>query len=128
MNTQNVNVNTATPESPKTWDEGHKNGLRGISPVLAERLDCLSRLWLRHTCADERDRALFDVLHYMAEDLIGEVTGWSRGRPVMSAIALNAWMKARRIACRQFGSRGETLWQDASSVMVFQLNGAMPDW
>ncbi|AOE42485.1 hypothetical protein BEE12_21875 (plasmid) [Pantoea agglomerans] len=27
MNTQNVNVKTATPESPKTWAEGHGDAL-----------------------------------------------------------------------------------------------------
>ena len=41
MNTQNVNVKTATPESPKTWDEGQDQ-----HPLTAAQFADLYR-WIR---------------------------------------------------------------------------------
>ena len=41
MNTHNVNVNTATPESPKTWDEGQDQ-----HPLTAAHFADLYR-WIR---------------------------------------------------------------------------------
>ncbi|CAH6375718.1 hypothetical protein [Pantoea agglomerans] len=119
MNTQNVNVNTATPESPKTWVNGHT--LAGVSPALAADLAFLAGLRTERMTLDERAELLYGGLLCLAEQVCNAVTDWSCYRPRMPLTAWQAWLAAGPLVRDQCAGAGEEAWRLACRELAMLL-------
>ncbi|MSE13815.1 hypothetical protein GKC49_01190 [Pantoea agglomerans] len=119
MNTQNVNVKTATPESPKTWVNGQT--LAGVSPALAESLIFLAGLRTERMTLDDRAELLYGGLIGMAEEVCNTVTGWSCYRPRMTLVSWQAWFAAGPLVRDQGDGAGEEAWRLACRELATLL-------
>lgn len=120
MNTHNVNVKTATPESPKTWGNGQ--GIPGLSPALAADLDFLVTLHTGRMTFDERMELLYGSLINLAQRIASTVTDWSLPRPVLPLSSWQAWRAAQVLACGLPGIDGDAAWQWAMDELRLLLS------
>ncbi|MBK0127523.1 hypothetical protein IAE30_27670 [Pantoea sp. S61] len=119
MNTHNVNVNTATPESPKTWGKGQ--GIPGLNPALAASLNLLSTLHTERMTLDERLELLYGSLSTLAERMADTVTDWSLPRPVLPLASWQAWDAAKAMAHGLPGIDGDAAWESAMGDLRLML-------
>ncbi|MBK4768953.1 MAG: hypothetical protein FT726_04625 [Pantoea sp. Morm] len=108
MNTHNVNVNTATPESPKTWVKG--DPIPGLSAEVAENLASLNALsGMKLTRAEMRE-----FLHVSLHDLMEALYRTQVGNMLPQA-SMRALVEAAHIVHDGFGEAGDVLWGNACS-------------
>lgn len=107
MNTQNVNVKTATKESSKRWDTDPKARL---ACVIAEQKSYLTELcgvWEGQLSQKEEAEEVLRILGLMSENVHREgVLCWERSYPLMSFHVVQPWLQAKDHAIRLYGVVG----------------------
>lgn len=115
MNTHNVN--TATPEPPKTWVKG--DPIPGLSAEVAEQLASLNALSSMKLSDAEMREFLHVGLHDLMEALYRTHTG-----NVLPQASIWALAEAAHIVHDGFGGAGEMLWGNACSRLKdWLMNG-----
>ena len=111
MNTQNVNVKTATKESTERWVENRLT--RAISEqkshlmYLAE----LKNMRMRET---ERDEQIWGTLMLMAENVLSPgVVDWHADVLQVHFGVAQPWLQARKLVELLYGDTGKEAWKDA---------------
>ena len=125
MNTQNVNVKTATKESTKRWGTDPKARL---ACVIAEQKSYLAELcvikdiqMVEHEEAEE----VCDILCAMSKNIWYEgVIDWMREKPLLSFHVVQPWLQAKAYAARLYGGTGLAAWeyadQSLKDCMIFE--------
>ncbi|WP_182059175.1 hypothetical protein [Pantoea sp. ME81] len=113
MNTHNVNVKTATPESPKTWSE--RLNTNGLSASLAVDITFLISLCDGSTemLVEERWELIHGCVKAITEGVCNAVTDWSEPRPRIPATVVAAWLLVHEIVISYCADWGPRLWADA---------------
>ncbi|MFE0587796.1 hypothetical protein [Pantoea vagans] len=106
MNTHNVN--TATPESPKTWGRG--DPIPGLSAEMAENLASLNALSGMKLTSTEMCEFLHVDLHDLMEALYQTQVG-----NVLPQASMRALIEAAHIVHGGFGEARDVLWGNACS-------------
>lgn len=108
MNTQNINVKTATKESSKRWDE---NRLDRVIREQKSLLMYLDELKNTRMMASERAELVQGTLMRMAENVLYPgITDWTVTPPRVSFSVTQPWLQARALAERLFGDTGAVAW------------------
>ncbi|QKJ89320.1 hypothetical protein PMPD1_4422 (plasmid) [Paramixta manurensis] len=126
MNPQNVNVNTATPESPKTWVERLK--INGLDPAVSERIDYLGYLSAGSMEENESAELLLGTLLSLADTLRDAVRDWSVPRPLLPLSLVQAWLAARNFVLAQFGETGQAAWNHARNYLQREIHAGYSMW
>jgi len=125
MNTQNVNVKTATKESTKRWGTDPKARL---ACVIAEQKSYLAELCgikalqlVQHEEAEE----VCNILCAMSKNIWYEgVIDWMREKPLLSFHVVQPWLQAKAHAARLYGETGQEAWAYADKslkgCMIFE--------
>ena len=107
MNTQNVNVKTATKESSKRWGTDPKARL---ACVIAEQKSYLTELcgvWEGQLSQKEEAEEVLRILGLMSENVHREgVLCWERSYPLVSFHVVQPWLQAKDHAIRLYGVVG----------------------
>ena len=111
MNTQNVNVKTATKESTERWDENRLSNAiseqKGLLMYLAE----LKNMRLRES---ERNEQVWGTLMRMAEIvLVPGVVDWQADVMQVHFGVAQPWLQARKLVERLYGDTGKESWECA---------------
>ncbi|WP_261643000.1 hypothetical protein [Erwinia mallotivora] len=111
MNTQNVNVKTATKESSERWDENQLKTAASEQKVL---LSYLNELKNTRMMADERAELVLGTLMRMAENVLYPgITDWRETPPRMDFRVAQPWLQAGVLVKRLFGETGAGAWEYA---------------
>ncbi|MGG7779900.1 ammonia monooxygenase [Klebsiella aerogenes] len=125
MNTQSVNVKTATKESSERWGN---NPARRLACVIAEQKSYLHELcgvWnLQLSQKDEAEEVL-RLLSLMSDNVHKEgVLCWERSYPLVSFHVVQPWLQARDHAIRLYGVIGCEAWDIARKDLCNNINFA----
>ena len=111
MHTQNVNVKTATPKSPKTWEKTAKEQLDYAINEQKSLLVSLDELKRTRMMANERADLVLGTLLRMAENVLYPgVTNWNEDAPRVAFSLVQPWLQAKEVAVRLFGDVGKEAW------------------
>lgn len=111
MNTQNVNVKTATKESSERWVENRMRHAINEQKSLLARLEELKSTRMM---ADERAEQVLGTLLRMAENVI--YPGMNSGNDGALCVNFNVaqpWLQAKDKAAALFGENGTAAWEIA---------------
>ncbi len=125
MNTQNVNVKTATKESSERWGSDPKARL---ACVIAEQrlfLAELCQVWnLQLSEKDEAEEAL-RLLSLMSDNVHKEgVLCWECSHPLVSFHVVQPWLQAKNHAIRLYGVIGREAWEIARKDLCKNIHFA----
>jgi hypothetical protein len=125
MNTQNVNVKTATKESSERWGSDSKARL---ACVIAEQKSYLIELYgvwnLQLSQKDEAEEIL-RLLSLMSDNVHREgVLCWERSYPLVSFHVVQPWLQAQDHAIRLYGVIGREAWDIARKDLCNNINFA----
>ncbi|WP_395306061.1 ammonia monooxygenase [Enterobacter sp. ECC-019] len=123
MNTQNVNVKTATKESTKRWGTDPKARL---ACVIAEQKSYLAELCgvcnLQLSQHDEAEEIL-RLLSLMSDNIHREgVLCWERSYPLVSFHVVQPWLQAQAHVIRLYGFIGQKAWDIAHKDLCNNIN------
>lgn len=114
MNTQNVNVKTATKESTKRWGTDPKARL---ACVIAEQKSYLAELcgvWNLQLSQKDEAEEILRLLSLMNDNVHREgVLCWERSYPLVSFHVAQPWLQAKDHAIRLYGVIGREAWEIA---------------
>lgn len=125
MNTQNVNVKTATKESTKRWGTDPKVRL---ACVIAEQKSYLAELcgvWNLQLSQKDEAEEILRLLSLMNDNVHREgVLCWERSYPLVSFHVVQPWLQAKDYAIRLYGVIGREAWEIARKDLCNNLNFA----
>ncbi|HCD5425378.1 TPA: ammonia monooxygenase [Klebsiella aerogenes] len=125
MNTQNVNVKTATKESSERWGSDPKARL---ACVIAEQKSYLLELCqVRNLQLSQKDEAeeVLRLLSLMGDNVHKEgVLCWERSYPLVSFHVVQPWLQAKDHAMRLYGVIGRAAWDIARKDLCNNINFA----
>jgi len=123
MNTQNVNVKTATKESTKRWGTDPKARL---ACVVAEQKSYLAELCgVCNLQLSQKDAAeeILRLLSLMSDNIQREgVLCWERSYPLVSFHVVQPWLQAQAHAIRLYGFIGQKAWDIARKDLCNNIN------
>ena len=116
MNTQNVNVKTATKESTERWVE---NRLANVSSEQKSLLMYLAELKNKRLRESEIAELVWGTLMRMADNVLGAgVVDWHADvLQVHFGVAL-PWLQSRKLVELLYGDIGEEAWNDARKYIA----------
>ena len=125
MNTQNVNVKTATKESSERWGSDPKARLACViaeqKSYLAELCDVCNLQLSQHDEAKE----ILRLLSLMSGNVHKEgVLCWERSYPLVSFHVVQPWLQAQAHAIRLYGFIGQKAWDIARKDLCDNINFA----
>lgn len=125
MNTQNVNVKTATKESSERWGVNPKTRLACVIAEQRSYLDELCQVWnLQLSQKDEAEEVL-RLLSLMSDNVHKEgVLCWERSYPLVSFHVVQPWLQAKNHAIRLYGVIGREAWEIARNDLRNNINFA----
>ncbi|MEQ0264439.1 ammonia monooxygenase [Klebsiella sp. CN_Kp073] len=125
MNTQNVNVKTATKESSERWGADPKARL---ACVIAEQKSYLLELCqVRNLQLSQKDEAeeVLRLLSLMGDNVHKEgVLCWERSYPLVSFYVMQPWLQAKDHAICLYGVIGREAWDIARKDLCNNINFA----
>lgn len=123
MNTQNVNVKTATKESSKRWGSDPKARLACVIAEQKSYLLELCQVWnLQLSEADEAEEVC-NILCAMSKNVWDEgVLDWMRDKPLLSFHVVQPWLQAQAHAVRLYGENGLAAWTYANRSLKDCMN------
>ncbi|HEO1574352.1 ammonia monooxygenase [Klebsiella aerogenes] len=125
MNTQNVNVKTATKESSERWRADPKARL---ACVIAEQKSHLLELCqVRNLQLSQKDEAeeVLRLLSLMGDNVHKEgVLCWERSYPLVSFYVMQPWLQVKDHAIRLYGVIGREAWDIARKDLCNNINFA----
>jgi hypothetical protein len=111
MNTQNVNVKTATKESTERWVENR------LSNAISEQkslLMYLAELKNRRMLACEKEELVWGTLMRMAENVLSPgVVDWHADVLQVHFGVAQPWLQARKLVKLLYGDTGKEGWERA---------------
>ena len=125
MNTQNVNVKTATKESSERWGANPKPRLACVIAEQRSYLNELCQVWnLQLSQKDEAEEVL-RLLSLMSDNVHKEgVLCWERSYPLVSFHVVQPWLQAKNHAIRLYGMIGREAWEIARKDLRDNINFA----
>ncbi|MFS9421562.1 ammonia monooxygenase [Citrobacter sp. C411] len=125
MNTQNVNVKTATKESSERWGANPKTRLASVIAEQRSYLNELCQVWnLQLSQKDEAEEVL-RLLSLMSDNVHKEgVLCWERSYPLVSFHVVQPWLQAKNHAIRLYGMIGREAWEIARKDLRDNINFA----
>lgn len=125
MNTQNVNVKTATKESSERWGATPKTRLACVIAEQRSYLNELCQVWnLQLSQKDEAEEVL-RLLSLMSDNVHKEgVLCWERSYPLVSFHVVQPWLQAKNHAIRLYGMIGREAWEIARKDLRDNINFA----
>ncbi|HHE5972207.1 TPA: ammonia monooxygenase [Citrobacter braakii] len=125
MNTQNVNVKTATRESSERWGADLKARLACVIAEQRSYLDELCQVWnLQLNQKDEAEEVL-RLLCLLSDNVHREgVLCWRRSYPLVSFHVVQPWLQAKAHAIRLYGAIGREAWEIARNDLRNNINFA----
>ncbi|MHA3928301.1 ammonia monooxygenase [Klebsiella oxytoca] len=125
MNTQNVNVKTATKESSERWGANPKTRLASVIAEQRSYLNELCQVWnLQLSQKDEAEEVL-RLLSLMSDNVHKEgVLCWERSYPLVSFHVVQPWLQAKNHAIRLYGGIGREAWEIARKDLRDNINFA----
>lgn len=118
MNTQNVNVKTATKESTERWGN---NPERRLACVIAEQKSYLLELcqvWNLQLTEENEAEEVCNILCAMSKNVWYEgVLDWMRDKPLLSFHVVQPWLQAKAYAVRLYGKTGLEAWAYANQSL-----------
>ncbi|MEQ4763485.1 ammonia monooxygenase [Klebsiella aerogenes] len=123
MNTQNVNVKTATKESSERWGSDPEARLACVIAEQKSYLLELCQVWnLQLSQKDEAEEVL-RLLSLMGENVHKEgVLCWERSYPLVSFHVVQPWLQAKDHAIRLYGVIGREAWDIARNDLCNNIN------
>ncbi|HFL1539382.1 TPA: ammonia monooxygenase [Enterobacter asburiae] len=123
MNTQNVNVKTATKESSERWGSDPKARLACVIAEQKSYLLELCQVWnLQLSEADEAEEVC-NILCAMSKNVWDEgVLDWMRDKPLLSFHVVQPWLQAKAHAVRLYGETGLAAWTYANQSLKNCMN------
>ncbi|WP_016589769.1 hypothetical protein [Yersinia pestis] len=121
MNTQNVNVKTATKESSERWGSDPKVRLACVIAEQKSYLIELCGVWNLQLEAEE----ILRLLSLMSDNVHREgVLCWERSYPLVSFHVVQPWLQAQDHAIRLYGVIGREAWDIARKDLCNNINFA----
>ena len=116
MNTQNVNVKTATKESTERWVE---NLLATAISEQKSLLLNLVELKSKRMRESERSELVWGTLMRMADNVLGAgVVDWHADVLQVHFGVAQPWLQSRKIVELLFGDTGKEVWNDARKYIA----------
>lgn len=125
MNTQNVNVKTATKESSERWGADTEARMACVIEEQHYYLAELCQVWnLQLSQKDEAEEVL-RILGLMADNVHKEgVMSWERSYPLISFHIVQPWLQAKNHVIRLYGVIGHEAWEIARNELRDNINFA----
>ena len=116
MNTQNVNVKTATKESTERWVENLLANAISEQKSLLLHLVELKNKRLRES---ERSELVWGTLMRMADNVLGAgVVDWHADVLQVHLGVAQPWLQSRKLVELLFGDTGKEAWNDARKYIA----------
>ncbi|GAL51745.1 hypothetical protein CIFAM_22_00140 [Citrobacter farmeri GTC 1319] len=107
MNTQNVNVKTATKESSERWGSDPKARLACVIAEQKSYLNELCGVWNLQLSQKDEAEEILRLLSLMSDNIHKEgVLCWERSYPLVSFHVVQPWLQAKNHAIRLYGVIG----------------------
>lgn len=125
MNTQNVNVKTATKESSERWGSDPKARLACVIAEQRSYLAELCQVWKLQLSQKDEAEEILRLLSLMSDNVHREgVLCWERSYPLVSFHVVQPWLQAQVHAIRLYGVIGQKAWDIARKDLCNNINFA----
>ncbi|EBB6671087.1 ammonia monooxygenase [Salmonella enterica] len=125
MNTQNVNVKTATKESSERWGSDPKARLACVIAEQKSYLIELCGVWNLQLSQKDEAEEILRLLSLMSDNVQREgVLCWERSYPLVSFHVVQPWLQAKDHAIRLYGVIGREAWDIARKDLCNNINFA----
>lgn len=125
MNTQNVNVKTATKESSERWGSDPKARLACVIAEQKSYLIELCGVWNLQLSQKDEAEEILRLLSLMIDNVHREgVLCWERSYPLVSFHVVQPWLQAQDHAIRLYGVIGREAWDIARKDLCNNINFA----
>jgi len=126
MNTQNVNVKTATKESSERWGSDPEARLACVIAEQKSFLLELCQVWNLQLSEGDEAEEVCNILCAMSKNVWNEgVMDWHTDKPLLSFHIVQPWLQAKAQAVRLYGETGRAAWAYADKslkdCMEFEL-------
>ena len=116
MNTQNVNVKTATKESTERWVE---NRLANVISEQKSLLMYLAELKNKRLRESESAELVWGTLMRMADNVLGAgVVDWHADVLQVHFGVAQPWLQSRKLVELLYGDTGKEAWKDARKYIA----------
>ncbi|MCA7052289.1 ammonia monooxygenase [Escherichia coli] len=118
MNTQNVNVKTATKESSERWGSDPEARLACVIAEQKSFLLELCQVWNLQLSEDDEAEEVCNILCAMSKNVWNEgVMDWHTRKPLISFHIVQPWLQAKAQAVRLYGETGRAAWAYADKSL-----------
>lgn len=118
MNTQNVNVKTATKESSERWGADPKARLACVIAEQKSYLLELCQVWNLQLSESDEAEEVCNILCAMSKNVWSEgVMDWHTNKPLLSFHIVQPWLQAKAQAVRLYGDTGQRAWVYANKSL-----------
>ncbi|HCR1909628.1 TPA: ammonia monooxygenase [Enterobacter kobei] len=116
MNTQNVNVKTATKESSERWGSDPEARLACVIAEQKSFLLELCQVWNLQLSEGDEAEEVCNILCAMSKNVWNEgVMDWHTDKPLLSFHIVQPWLQAQ--AVRLYGETGRAAWAYADKSL-----------
>ena len=118
MNTQNVNVKTATKESSERWGSDPEARLACVIAEQKSFLLELCQVWNLQLSEGDEAEEVCNILCAMSKNVWNEgVMDWHTDKPLLSFHIVQPWLQAKAQAVRLYGETGRVAWAYADKSL-----------
>jgi len=118
MNTQNVNVKTATKESSERWGSDPEARLACVIAEQKSFLLELCQVWNLQLSEGDEAEEVCNILCAMSKNVWNEgVMDWHTDKPLLSFHIVQPWLQAKAQAVRLYGETGRAAWAYADKSL-----------
>ncbi|EAM2340927.1 ammonia monooxygenase [Salmonella enterica] len=118
MNTQNVNVKTATKESSERWGSDPEARLACVIAEQKSFLLELCQVWNLQLSEGDEAEEVCNILCAMSKNVWNEgVMDWHTDKPLLSFHIAQPWLQAKAQAVRLYGETGRAAWAYADKSL-----------
>lgn len=118
MNTQNVNVKTATKESSERWGSDPEARLACVIAEQKSFLLELCQVWNLQLSEGDEAEEVCNILCAMSKNVWNEgVMDWHSDKPLLSFHIVQPWLQAKAQAVRLYGETGRAAWAYADKSL-----------
>ncbi|MCS3490955.1 ammonia monooxygenase [Enterobacter sp. SLBN-59] len=118
MNTQNVNVKTATKESSERWGSDPEARLACVIAEQKSFLLELCQVWNLQLSEGEEAEEVCNILCAMSKNVWNEgVMDWHTDKPLLSFHIVQPWLQAKAQAVWLYGETGRAAWAYADKSL-----------
>ena len=118
MNTQNVNVKTATKESSERWGSDPEARLACVIAEQKSFLLELCQVWNLQLSEGDEAEEVCNILCAMSKNVWNEgVMDWHTDKTLLSFHIAQPWLQAKAQAVRLYGETGRAAWAYADKSL-----------